>query len=276
MLAENHPSRFQVTATDDRSTRIFATGAMASQVRDHPWQETPLGPIAEWPEVLVWSVNVMLESRFPTLIFWGSAMVQFYNDAYLPLMAEKHPSALGQPAAECWKEAWHIIGPQLISVLARGEKIYQQDVHVPVIRSGTLKDVYWTYSYSPIRASSGEVAGILIVCHDVTGEITATRKLRESEARLRRLFESDVIGVGIPTRFGGFRESNDELLRITGYTREDLASGLMRWDVMTPAEYQVADAEHIQEVAMRGSCTPYQKEYIRKDGSRVPILCGYA
>jgi PAS domain S-box-containing protein len=275
MPVENSSSPSQVPAADGRG-RIFATGAMADGVRGHAWLETPLGPIAEWPEVLAWSVNLMLESCFPTLIFWGPAMIQFYNDAFLPLMGEKHPSALGQPAADCWKEAWPLIGAQVVSVLARGERVYQENVRVPVMRNGTMQDIYWTYSYSPIRTSEGEIAGVLVVCHDVTGEISNMRKLRDSEARLRRLFESDVIGVGIPTRWGGFSESNDELLRITGYTREDLAAGLMRWDVMTPPEYQATDAEHIQETALRGSCTPYEKEYIRKDGSRVPILCGYA
>jgi len=266
----------RLSAIDDHGRRIFASGAMADQVRAHPWQDTPLGAMAGWPEVLAWSVNLLLESRFPTVIFWGPAMIQFYNDAYQPLMAEKHPSALGQPAAVCWKEAWHIIGPQFLSVLERGETVYQENVRVPVMRNGALQDIFWTYSYSPIRVSNGEIAGILIVCHDVTGEINTMRKLRDSEGRLRRLFESDVIGVGIPTRSGGFQQSNDELLRITGYTRDDLAAGRMRWDVMTPAEYHAIDAEHIQEAALRGSCTPYEKEYIRKDGSRVPILCGYA
>ena len=67
-----------------------------------------------------------------------------------------------------------------------------------------------------------------------------------------------------------------ELLRLTGYTNADQEAGLVRWDVMTPAEYAELDAEHIKEALERGSCTPYEKEYIRKDGTRVPIMCGYA
>ena len=84
------------------------------------------------------------------------------------------------------------------------------------------------------------------------------------------------MGIGIPDRFGGLLESNDELLRIVGYTREDMQAGQVRWDTMTPVEYAGMDQAHIVEAAERGSCTPYEKEYIRKDGSRVPILCGYA
>jgi len=85
-----------------------------------------------------------------------------------------------------------------------------------------------------------------------------------------------MIGLCFPDRFGAFKEGNDELLRITGYTRAELEAGRVRWDTMTPPEYADLDAVHIAEAAQFGSCTPYEKEYIRKDGTRIPILCGYA
>ncbi len=97
----------------------------------------------------------------------GPQMLQFYNDKYRPLMTDKHPSALGQSARECWKEAWHLIGPQFEAVLAHGETVYKEEVLVPVLRNGRLQDIYWTYSYSPIYDPLGAIDGILIVCHDV-------------------------------------------------------------------------------------------------------------
>jgi PAS domain S-box-containing protein len=118
--------------------------------------------------------------------------------------------------------------------------------------------------------------GLSVYFRNVTEEKKTEKALHLSESRFRRLFESDLLGVGIPDRFGGFRDCNDELLRLTGYTRADQEAGLVRWDVMTPEEYRAIDAEHIKESRERGSCTPYEKEYIRKDGTRIPILCGYA
>ena len=118
--------------------------------------------------------------------------------------------------------------------------------------------------------------GLSVYFRNVSEQKVTEQALRESEARFRKLFESDLMGIGIPDRFGGFRDCNAELLRLTGYTNADQEAGLVRWDVMTPAEYAELDAAHIKEALERGSCTPYEKEYIRKDGTRVPIMCGYA
>jgi PAS domain S-box-containing protein len=118
--------------------------------------------------------------------------------------------------------------------------------------------------------------GLSVYFRDITEQKQAEDKKQESEARFRRMYESDLIGIGFPDRHGAIHDCNDALLRIVGYTREDLRAGLIRWDAMTPPEYRELDLLHIAESAELGCCTPYEKEYIRKDGSRVPILCGFA
>lgn len=117
--------------------------------------------------------------------------------------------------------------------------------------------------------------GLAVYCRDVTRSRRVEQKLRRSEARLSSFVESNVIGVLIGDVEGGIHEANDELLRIIGYTRDDLDNGHLRWTDLTPPEYLQLDAERVAEARLRGACTPYEKRYIHKDGTHVPVLVGY-
>ena len=75
---------------------ILGKSQMAGMVRAHDWSSTPLGPIDHWSEILLSSINLMLACAFPSLVCWGTDLVQLYNDAFIPLLAERHPSSLGQ------------------------------------------------------------------------------------------------------------------------------------------------------------------------------------
>jgi diguanylate cyclase (GGDEF)-like protein/PAS domain S-box-containing protein len=111
---------------------------------------------------------------------------------------------------------------------------------------------------------------------EITDRIRAEEALREREARIRRLVESNIIGVYFWGIDGETPDANDAFLRIVGYTREDLNSAKISWIQMTPPECRAVDSRAIDELRTNGSCAPYEKEYIRKDGSRVPVLIGSA
>ncbi|WP_408350710.1 trifunctional serine/threonine-protein kinase/ATP-binding protein/sensor histidine kinase [Paraburkholderia sp. RL17-337-BIB-A] len=100
--------------------------------------------------------------------------------------------------------------------------------------------------------------------------------LREREARIRRLVDSNIIGIFFGDLVGNASEANDAFLQIVGYTRQDLLSGNINWTGMTPPEYRAADARHVEELRRTGTCQPFEKEYIRKDGRRVPVMVGSA
>ncbi len=106
-----------------------------------------------------------------------------------------------------------------------------------------------------------------------TGAETA---LRLSESRHRRLLESNIIGVMIADIHGGISEANDLFLRMVGYTCEELKAGLVRWDTMTPPEWRAVDEHIVRELKTSGVCQPVEKEYVRKDGTRLPILASVA
>lgn len=100
--------------------------------------------------------------------------------------------------------------------------------------------------------------------------------LREREARIRRLAESNIIGVYFWDLHGGVSDANDALLRIIGYSREDLHTGKIDWVAITPPEYRAADAQTIEDLGQTGRFMRYEKEFIRKDGNRIPVLIGGA
>jgi PAS domain S-box-containing protein len=159
---------------------------MADLIRAFDWSSTAVGPIDEWPDTLLTSVNLMLGTRHPMFLWWGDELIQFYNDAYRPsLGSDKHPKALGQHGRECWPEIWHAIGPQIEGVMTRGEATWHEDQFLPIYREGRLEDVYWTYSYSPVRDSQGVIRGTLVTCSETTGRVIAEQRVRESEERLR-------------------------------------------------------------------------------------------
>jgi PAS domain S-box-containing protein len=100
--------------------------------------------------------------------------------------------------------------------------------------------------------------------------------LQEREARIRRLVDSNIIGIMIGDSRGRIIEANNAFLDMLGYSREDLVSGRIRWTKLTPAEWAPADQDALAQMSATGSCKPFEKEYFRKDGSRVPILVGGA
>ena len=100
--------------------------------------------------------------------------------------------------------------------------------------------------------------------------------LLEQDSRIRRLVESNIIGVFFWNFDGEIEDANDALLSMVGYSRQDLLRGAVRWSVMTPPEYRAADARATEELQQAGVCTPYEKDYVRKDGERVSVLIGAA
>ncbi len=161
------------------SSRIVGDGEMAELVRGFAWEKTPLGPIERWSDTLVTTVNLLLASRHPMFLWWGPDLIQFYNDGYRPsIRADKHPAAIGQRGVECWPEIWPIIGPQIESVMSRGNSTWNINQLVPINRNGKLEEVYWTYSYSPVRDKDGTVQGTLVVCSETTEPVLGERRLR--------------------------------------------------------------------------------------------------
>ena len=101
----------------------------------------------------------------------------------------------------------------------------------------------------------------------------ARRALEESDRRFRRLFDSDLVGIIFADVHGNITEANDFFLEMVGYQRDDLP---LRWDLMTPPEWRDSDEVQISKLVSTGVGMPSEKEFIRRDGSRIPVLIGGA
>src|SRR6202030_1505854 len=111
---------------------------------------------------------------------------------------------------------------------------------------------------------------------DLTERKCAEEALQESEAKIRRLVDSNIIGIFVWDFDGRILEANDEFLRMVSYDREDLVSGRIRWADLTPPDWRDRNNARIEQQKSSGPFEPFEKEYTRKDGSRVPVLIGGA
>jgi PAS domain S-box-containing protein len=122
----------------------------------------------------------------------------------------------------------------------------------------------------------GRTIGVVGVALDITDRASAEARLRESEARFRRIFDSNMIGIAFWKREGRIVDANRAFFDLIGYTREDLHAGRLSWRDLTPPDCAAGDEQALREIDAEGTCRPLEKEYIHKDGSRVPILLGAA
>ena len=160
-------------------------GEMRALCRAHDWASTPLGPPAAWSQSLRTTVAIVLGSSNPMFLWWGPDLIQIYNDAYRPSLGAsvgadgRHPKALGMRARDFWTDIWDAIGPQIDHVMRTGEATWHEDQYLPIERDGRLDDVWWTYSYGPVREADGSIAGVLVVCQETTKRVLAEKE-RES------------------------------------------------------------------------------------------------
>jgi len=151
---------------------------------------------------------------------------------------------------------------------------------LPLVRQGTLGGLLYlentlaSHVFTPDRAALLE-----LLASQAAISLENTRlyaDLQEREARVRRLVESNIIGIFIWDFEGQIIETNDAFLRMVDRGRDDVAAGLMRWTELTPAEWREQDLRAVAELEATGRMETVEKEFFRRDGSRVPVLLGAA
>jgi signal transduction histidine kinase len=241
-------------------------GEMGKLIREFDWSKTVLGNPEGWSQSLLTTISIMLNSRFPMFIWWGDDLIQFYNDAYRPSLGNdgKHPKAVGQRGEDCWKEIWPIIKPLIDQVLLTGEPTWSEDQLIPIYRNKKLEDVYWTFSYSPVKDETGKIAGVLVICTETTGKIQTYNTIQEAKRELEFAIEAADLGTWDLNPVTNQFISNDRLKSWFGLPIEDEIDLDSAIDVIIDEDKERVIAA-IQKAIEKGSDGNYSVIYTIKN-----------
>ena len=257
-------------------TLITGTSEMADRIRAHDWAATPLGPIEDWSETLVATVNLMLHSPFPTILSWGPQMVFLYNDSGIPTLMGKHPTALGGLYRDVFHEAWDLVSADLEGCFYRGETAVRDNMFIPIYLNGVLEEHYWSYSLIPVY-ENGRIAGVYDAYRNTTEIVMGARRLRESETRLKLATEVANLGVFMwdTLEDRGIWE-NDRMYEIFGRTREEgSVNGTAFINEVVHPDYRQAFRQAMESTLQNGE--PFQFEgmiYLPDKTLRWIEVCG--
>ena len=187
-------------------------GEMGALMRSLDWTKTALGPASAWPQSLRTALSILLETGFPMYIAWGPDFTQFYNDGYRPILgSKKHPAAMGISTRDTFAEIWDIIGPMFEGVM-RGTATNVVDLLLPLDRHGFVEECYFIFSYSPIRAESGEVGGVLVTVMETSERVIGARRLKTLEVLSSQAHEAKTV-----------QAACEIAARVLGAARDDLS-----------------------------------------------------
>jgi two-component sensor histidine kinase len=165
----------QQDAMQNRADFLEGGGELGALMRGRDWSAS-LGDPAFWPQSLKTCLRVCLASRQPMWVWWGPDLINFYNDAYLPVIGGRHPHALGQPARQVWHEIWPQIEGRIAATLA-GQSSYSEAELLIMERNGYREETYYTFSFSPVPDDDGNIGGILCANTDDTERVVGARRL---------------------------------------------------------------------------------------------------
>lgn len=171
-------------------------GEMGALIRNHDWESSPLGPSDKWPQSLRTTLSILVHSKFPMFLYWGPQLLCFYNDAYRFSLGNngKHPAILGMKGEEAWPETWHLIKPSIDQIINNGESTWSEDQIIPIFRDGTMKDAYWSFSFSAVKDESNQTAGVFLTLIETTEKVNNLKKLIETNDRLAFAIEATELG----------------------------------------------------------------------------------
>ncbi|KMO39037.1 hypothetical protein VQ02_10785 [Methylobacterium variabile] len=235
-------------------------------MRELDWSGSPLGPPGTWPHWLRSAVSLMQGSGFPMFVAAGPELAFLYNDAYAEILGDKHPAAMGVRFRDIWPEIWSDIAP-FIDTAMSGRATWVENMPLVMHRRGYDEQVWFTFSYSPLRDEDGAVRGMFCACTETTARIRAETALRESEIRFRNMADNAPVMMWVTGADGACTYLNRRWYEYTGQTEAE-ALGLGWLDAVHPDDrdrsgevFLTANARHREfqlEYRLRGADGSYR------------------
>lgn len=163
-------------------------GEMGQRIREYDWSQSVLGPPDSWPPALTTLASVILGAEQAMFIVWGHQRVLLYNNAYATILGIKHPAALGNDILQVWSEIRADLTP-LVNQAYAGHPVHMDDIMLVMHRRGYAEETHFSFSYTPVRDTDGQVSGLFCPCVETTAQVLAKRKMQEEGDRQRRLFQ---------------------------------------------------------------------------------------
>ena len=237
-------------------------GLMGALMRAHDWTLTPLGEPATWPQSLQTALSICLNAKVVSALYWGRDLRILYNDAYAPVLAERHPGALGLPLREVWSEVWDVVGPQLASVMTTGAGFATESQRLMILRQGRLEETFWIYSFAPVRVEAGDIGGVFLTAMDITGQVNSGRRNLVERDRAWRLSQD---ALAVCEADGTLAAVNAAWTTILGWEEQDLVG--FRFVEFTHPDDLEATLAVFASVFEAPLVTPYAYRFRHKDGT---------
>ncbi len=179
----------------DLAEAVALGGEMGRLFAEFDWAAHPLGSPDGWSAELRSAVAVVLTSRFPIVLWLGAEdLFLVYNDAYIQILGDRHPDALGRRGQFVWWDIWDPISPMLASVIASGEATWSHDLMLPMVTAGRRRERYFTFTYSPLVGKNGETYGIFCPSWETTERVISERRLHLLNAVASATMETRTVG----------------------------------------------------------------------------------
>lgn len=231
------------------------------------WNASSLGSIETWPQSLRTALGILLASRIPMFMVWGSDKIFFYNDSFRPFLlgSGKHPKALGNDIRNALSSEWHTVSDTVCDMIDQGLIRSESNIIANRISSNTLHEVYLTVGYSIISSNDDIAEGVFVTCTENSAVIPDLIPSSAVRSQLNGVLMQANAGIAQANIEGRVVEVNDRYCQMLGYTREEILQ--MNLGELTHPEDLERNMLLLQDCIANGNDFLITKRYICRDGS---------